>query len=891
MNSGSDLRPDPDALLRSLKLEEENATKGKLKIFLGMSAGVGKTYDMLAAAHEACAKGLDVVVGFVETHGRQETEALLKGLTILPRKALAYRANILEEMDLDAILARKPQLVLVDELAHTNAPGSRHTKRYMDVQELLDNGIDVYSTLNVQHLESCADTVAQITGSAVRETIPDSMIEGADDVELVDLPPDELLRRLREGKVYTAERSRRAIENFFRKGNLTALREMALRVTTERVERQLREYMRSKHIRGPWKTGQRLLVGISPSPHGADLLRWARRMAATMNASWVATFVESSQSLSEAEQERLERNMKLARELGAEIVTTSDESVAEALLRVARQENCSQILIGKPRPGFFGAEGNLLREVLRKSGDLDVHVIGGEAPVGTPAKRAWPPVLRSDVRQYSIVTVIVFFSIVILSPLARMIGYQTVALILLFVVAVLPLRYGIGPVLLGAALSALGWDYFFIPPLYTFSIGRIEDVAMLIMYFCIASVTSVMTSRTRAQERAVRIREQRAVAQFTLSRDLAEARTKDAVVAAAVRNIGRVYDAKVVVYLGQTDGDVFTTHHPQSSWPANEKEQGVASWVYWNERKAGRNTDTLPSAEASYFPISGPRYPLGVIGLRLNDDHPLKMEQEALLESFIRQIASALERETLNEIAQRSIVVQESERLYNTLFNSISHEMRTPISAIIGASESLDSTEEGGLRKELLSEIHTAAERLNRLVENLLDMTRLESGLIRPKLEWCDIHDLVVTAIRKTSKELGRHSVTVDVAPDLPPVRMDFVLMEQVMTNLLLNASMYTPAGTAITVTASVSGGECMLSVADDGPGLPPGAEEMIFDKFYRVPGSNPGGTGLGLSIVRGFVAAHNGTVKAARRTNGGTEFVVRIPVEPPPESELHRDL
>jgi two-component system sensor histidine kinase KdpD len=416
---------------------------------------------------------------------------------------------------------------------------------------------------------------------------------------------------------------------------------------------------------------------------------------------------------------------------------------------------------------------------------------------------------------------------------------------------------------------------------------------MLIMYFCIASVTSVLTSRTRAQERAVRLREQRAVAQFTLSRDLAEARTKDAVVAAAVKNIGRVYSADVVVYLGQTDGDVFTDHHHESTWPANEKEQGVASWVYWNERKAGRHTDTLPSAEAVYFPISGPRYPLGVIGLRLKDDHPLRMEQETLLESFIRQIASALERETLNELAQRSIVVQESERLYTTLFNSISHEMRTPISAIIGASESLEPAAlaaKSGMQKELVSEIHTAAERLNRLVENLLDMTRLESGLIRPKLEWCDVHDLVVTAIRKTSKELRHHDVEVDVASDLPPVRMDFVLMEQVLTNLLLNASMYTPAGSRIVMTASVVGGECILSVADNGPGLPTGTEEMIFDKFYRVPGTNPGGTGLGLSIVRGFVAAHNGTVKAARRDEGGTEFMIRIPVGPPSESERKRD-
>ena len=882
-------RPDPDELLQALKKEEDAAGKAKLKIFFGMSAGVGKTYEMLKAAHEAKAKSVDVVIGIVETHGRQETDALLAGLPAISRRSVEYHGTVLAEMDLDAILARKPQLVLVDELAHTNAPGSRHTKRYMDVQEILDHGIDVFTTLNVQHLESRANAVAQITGSIVRETVPDSIIEAADDVELIDIPPGELLTRLSEGKVYTPERSQRAILNFFRMGNLTALREMALRVTAERVDRQLRDYMQTQRIPGPWKSGQRMLVGISPSPHGADLLRWARNMASSLNATWVAVYVESSEPLPDTAKERLARNVKLARELGAEIVTTADENLADAIIRVARQENCTQILIGKSRPSAFGRESRMLRELLEKSGSLDVSVIGGEPTEQRTVRRRWVPEFHSGARQYLMAAAIVLLMAVVLFPLSAIIGYQTVALILLFTVAILPLRLGIGPVLLGATLSALAWDYLFIPPLFTFSIGRVEDVSMLIMYFCIASVTGVLTSRARAQERAVRLREERAVALYTISRDLSRAQSKDAVVSAAVTAVGLFFRSEVAIYLGEADGDVFSAPHPSSTWQAGEKEQAVAAWVYWNEKKAGRHTDTLPSAGATYYPISGPRYPLGVLGIRILDGKRLSIDQDTLLENFIRQIASALERETLNELTKKAIVVEESERLYKTLFNSISHEMRTPLSAILGSSETLSDEKVAGndrLRTELAGEIHSAAERLNTLVENLLDMTRLESGLVRPRLEWCDVHDLIVTAVRKRERELANHPVSIEVDPEMPPVQMDFVLMEQVLTNLLLNAAMYTPPATKVVVHAGREGMNCVMTIDDNGPGLPPGAEDDIFGKFYRVPGSRAGGTGLGLSIARGFVQAHKGTITAATRPGGGTQFKITIPIEHPPATQ-----
>ena len=883
MGSPEDNRPDPDALLHAIKRAEENKSKAKLKIFFGMSAGVGKTYDMLKGAHDAKAHGIDVVVGVVETHGRRETEALLEGLTILPRKTVEYKGTQIQEMDLDGILARKPKLVLVDELAHSNAPGSRHTKRFRDVLELLDSGIDVYATLNVQHIESRADAVAQITGSIVRETVPDSILERADEVALIDISPDELLARLAEGKVYTPDRSKRAIESFFRIGNLTALREMSLRLTAERVDRQLRDYMRTNRIEGPWKSGQRLIVGISGSPHSVHLIRWARRMAFTQDASWVAVHIESSATPSPVENDLLAKNIKLARELGAEIVTTADENIGDALIRVARQENCTQILIGKPRQGHFQRSAGLLQDLINKSGDLDVHVIGGDEESKPERRLAGLLEPHSGVRQYAGAGAIPLLVAAACYPFANIIEYQTVSLVLLFTVALLPLRFGMGPVLLAAALSAVVWDYLFIPPVFTFSVSRVPDVLMLLMYFCIALVLGVLTSRTRAQERAVRLREERAVALYTLSRDLSLARTKDAVAEAAIANIKKFFNADVVLCLGQTDGDIFTAPHPASTLAVGEKDLGVAAWVYWNEKQAGRFTDTLPAATATYYPMSGPRYPLGVVGVRLRGENKLSIDQETLLENFIRQIASAIERETLNEITKKAVVVEESERLYKTLFNSISHEMRIPLSAIMGTSENLLDervSEQPATRRELIGEIHEAAGRLNRLVENLLDMTRLESGLIRPKLDWCDVRDLINSAVGKTAGELSGFHVAIDTPSDILLVRIDFALMEQVLTNLLLNASLYTPAGSEIRVHASGDGNECEISIADNGPGLPPDVLEKVFDKFFRVPGSKTGGTGLGLSIARGFVEAHRGTIRAENRPGGGLRFVIRLPLE-----------
>jgi two-component system sensor histidine kinase KdpD len=885
-------RPDPDAILHALN--QERTKRARLKIFFGMCAGVGKTYEMLQAAQEAKEAGIDVVIGAVHTHGRIETGALVAGLPVIPLKQVEYRGTILEELDIDAILARKPALVLVDELAHTNAPGSRHTKRYLDVLELLDNGIDVFTTLNVQHLESRADTVAQITGTIVRETLPDSVFEEADEVEVIDIPPDELLRRLADGKVYAPERSQRAVENFFRRGNLTALREMTLRLATERVEHQLRDYVRTEHIRGPWRSGQRLVVGVTPSRESVHLIRWTKRLAFTMQASWVAVFVERSRALTAAAQEQFARNIELARELGAEVVTTADEDVAAALVRVAREHNATQIIVGRSGESrFMGLRPTLVDRIIGLSTDIDVCVTGGEEPEKPRRRVPFPsPAFHSGMWHYATAAAVVLLVSAACFPFAGVIGYQTISLILLLTVILLPLRFGVGPVVLAAALSALIWDFLFIPPRFTFYIRAPQDVLMVVMYFAVAAVTGILTVRVRAREKAVRSREERALALYALTNDLSSARNQNDVVQAAVAHVRKSFDADVAVFLSDLDGDFVHIPHPASTYRPSDKEMSVPSWVHWNEKRAGRFTQTLPFARATYYPLAGPRYPLGVLGLQLRGDARLSIDQESLLSNFLNQIASALEREFLNEMTKQSIALAESERLYTTLFNSISHEMRTPITALIAASEGLlDEAGTGSpdLRNRLAQEIQSAAERLDNIVQNLLAMTRLESGLIQPKRDWADLRDLINSATEKLTKELAGHRVTVDIAPTLPLVRVDFALMEQVFLNLVRNAAVHTPPGSSIEIAAAREGAECVVTISDNGRGFPPDALPRVFEKFYRVPGSKTGGIGLGLSIALGFVRAHRGTMTVENRPEGGARFTLRLPLEthaqPPAES------
>jgi len=888
---GEPFRADPDVLLAAIERDEATRHRGKLKVFLGMSAGVGKTYAMLEAAQSARREGRDVIVGYVETHGRKETDALVAGLTVIPRRRIAYRGVTFEEMDIDAVLARRPRLALVDELAHSNVPGSRHIKRYQDVLELLDAGIDVYTTLNVQHVESRAETVRQISGATISETVPDSVLDDAD-IEVVDLPPAELLKRLDEGKVYLPDRAEAAMMNFFRIGNLNSLREMSLRLAAEHVGQDVRDFMEAMQIAGPWKSGHRLLVAVSASPYSANMVRWTRRLADSLDCPWLAVHVEYPAGLTEAAQSRLTQNLALARELGAEIITTADADVVRALLRVAHQHNVTQIIVGKPgglrlidriRRDF------LLRRLIRASGDIDVNVVRVEKTETKPGAMQDRLALESKPRQYGIAIAVVALTTFCNALLDAVVGSYALALNYLLAVVLLALFVARGPVFLAAALSALLWNFCFLPPRFTFHISNFQDALMFGMYFVVALVLGQLTARIRTQERAERRREKRSTALYLLTRDLADAASVDEMARRLVAQVERVFECSVALVLRDAGEHLAHTPHPASTLALSDKEQGVAAWTFQYGKAAGRFTDNLPLAEALHLPLATKQEVIGVLSVRIASEKPPTIEQRDLLDAFARQATLVLDRLRLTAEAEQARVVAESERLSKSLLNSVSHELRTPIAAITTAASALDDFKPGDqpeLARTLTSEIQSSTARLNRLVANLLDMTRLESGRVKPRLEWCDVKDLVNAAVRKTAKELAQHNVVVSLPPDLPLMKLDAVLMEQVLLNLLVNAASYTPAQTTIEIAAKTERRELVITVADHGPGLPPESVAHVFEKFYRVPGAPTGGTGLGLSIVKGFTEAQGGRAEAVNGDGGGALFTLRFRIVETPASK-----
>ncbi|HEY0864365.1 MAG TPA: sensor histidine kinase KdpD [Lacunisphaera sp.] len=874
-----DARPDPDALLAALRADEVRARRAHLKIFLGMCPGVGKTYAMLRTAQQERAAGTDVVVGVVETHGRVETEALLNGLTVVPRVTIEHRGAKLTEMDLEAVRTRRPKLVLVDELAHTNAPGSRHAKRWQDVLELLDAGIDVYTTLNIQHVESRADAVREITGAAQLETVPDSVLDLAAELELVDLTPETLLERLRDGKVYLGERAVAAQGGFFKDSHLSALRELALRYTAERVDRQLRHQRAGSAKHTVWRSGERLLVAVGPSPFSTQLVRWTRRLAAAQGAPWIAVYVEPVTPLAPEAQQRLDKNLALARELGAELIITQDNDVAVALVRTALQQNATQIVVGTPRHTWwarFTPSGSLVDRILRLGGKIDVYVVPAETAGRPFSLDDLDHELRSGAGEYGWAagTVAALTLGALLLPANY---YLAAGLVYLLAVILLSLRVGRGPVLVAGVLSALTWNFLFIPPRFTFRIEKIEDGLLFGTYFVVALVAGQLTARIRAQALAERRREGRATALFNLTRSLAEAGTLDEAVFAALRQADGLFGAKTALLLADANGVV--TPHFAGSFPLDEKERGVAEWVYRNRRPAGRFTDTLPGAVAFYLPLVREDRAIGVLGIAVPADGMLTLGQRDLLEAFARQLALIVEREHLREAGAREQLLAESDKLHRVLLDSVSHELRTPLAVITGTLENLpDATPE--LRTELVNEGRAAARRLNRLVGNLLDQTRLESGTLKPRLDWCDARDLVNAALEAVRDELAGHPLEVVLPDDMPPVRADFALTEQALANLLFNAARHTPAGTPVFLTAGIerSGTRAFFTVADRGPGFPLEMRDRLFKKFERGDAARAGGLGLGLSIVRGFVTAQGGDIVVGENPGGGAVFTIYLP-------------
>jgi two-component system sensor histidine kinase KdpD len=860
-------RPDPDAILARLKREETASTRGKLKIFFGMSPGVGKTYAMLQAAQQKLQQGIEVVIGIVETHGRKETEALTEGMPIMPRAQFEYRGTKLEEMDLDAILTWHPGLAVVDELAHTNAPGSRHPKRYQDVLELLDAGIDVYTTLNVQHVASRSDTVRQISGITVSETVPDTVLDLADELVLVDLTPEQLRARLAEGKVYLGEKAEWAAKNFFRESNLTALREMALRLVAEHVDRDLRDIMSEEKIAGPWKSGDRLLVAVSASPYSERLIRYTRRLAASMEASWIVANIEQPRALSQEEETRLTRYLALARQLGAEVISTPGTDIGEALLRIARQHNVTQIVIGKPLGSRWTSflKRDPLRWLMRNSGNIDIHMI--------PADESAPPwrgetieerLARAPWRDFgvalAIAAVVTAFSLSIFDYT----GYWAVSLFYLLAVVLAATRLRRWPTLFLAALSALLWNFLFIPPRFTFYITHLHDFLMFGAYFVIALVIGHLATKLREREQSERRREERATALYRFTRALAASTDLDEALPKILSLIKDSFQADAAVWLRDDSG---LSCHSAGAFVPSSKDESVAAWAFQKKQSAGKSTDTLPDADALHIPLVTGDRAEGVLTVRL--DRSPTLEQRELLDAFAAQLALFVNKERALEESRAVQVARQSQRLQKALFDSVSHELKTPLAAMSGALQQQQSDR---------AELQQAVRRLTRTVDHLLDATRLESGLLQPVREWCEPADLLREAVAATG--LNDNDVRINVAKNLPTIFVDSRLIQQALGALLSNAVGH--GNLPIDLSAARDDSMLVISVADHGPGLAPGEENKVFEKFYRGPRTRPGGLGLGLSIARQLIEAHSGEIVARNREGGGARFSIRLPLGEP---------
>ncbi|HET7879693.1 MAG TPA: sensor histidine kinase KdpD [Acetobacteraceae bacterium] len=873
-----DGRPSPDALLETVRQE----ARGRLKIFLGAAPGVGKTYEMLSAARARAREGTDVVVGAVETHGRRETEALLDGLEVLPRRSAEYRGRQLQEMDLDALLARRPQLVLVDELAHTNAPGSRHPKRYMDVDELIAAGIDVYTTLNVQHIESLNDIVARITRIRVRETVPDSIIDKADDIELIDLTPEDLIQRLRDGKVYVSHQAERAIRHYFSPGNLTALRELALRRTAQRVDEQMVRYMQAHAIPGPWAAGERILACIGEDPSSTEVVRQAKRMADSLKAPWTAMHVETGRDLNlrDAERDRIAEAMRLAQRLGAETVTLPGQDVADTIADYARANNVTHIIIVQPPRAWwrelFG--GALAQQLIRNSGGAGVHVLGRNRDTAEPPAFAKPRV-SPDAWLGSLACAAVSLGVALL--LHQVLGLASVAMTFLTAVLVAAVVYGLWPALLASFASVLAYNFFFLPPIYTFTIADPENVVALFFFGVTAVIASNLTGRVRAQAIVARERARTTEELYQFSRKLAGAANLDDLLWATVHQMALMLKVHVVILLPENGSVAVRAGYPPED-SLDAADLAAAKWCWEKNHAAGRGSDTLPGAKRLFMPMNTGRGAVGVVGI--DRDEPgaiLTPDQHRLLDALADQAALAIERVNLVEDVDRARLEAETDRLRAALLTSISHDLRTPLASILGSATSLGGALDAVTRVGLIRNIQDEAERLNRFIGNLLDMTRLESGPLRLRTGAVDVSDAIGGTLRRAEKILAKHRTEVLLERDLPMIDADEVLFEQVLFNLLDNAGKYAPTGSLISIKAWHDGRQIGIQVLDEGSGIPLEDLERVFDKFYRVGGADRrrAGTGLGLAICRGFVEAMGGRIVASNRTDRtGAAFTITLP-------------
>jgi two-component system sensor histidine kinase KdpD len=882
-----DIRPTPEAMLKLAQAEEVTAELGKLKIFLGYAAGVGKTYAMLEAARQRKKDGRDVVVGYAESHGRSETDALLVGLELLPRKSVHYLEVVLPEMDLDAILLRHPHIVLVDELAHSNAPGSRHEKRWQDVEEILAAGIDVYTSVNIQHFESLNDVVAQITGITVRETVPDRLLDLAFEIKLIDIPPEDLLQRLHEGKIYLADQAAKAIEKFFRPGNLMALRELSLRRTAARVDDQMRAYMETQSIAGPWATAERLLVCVSGSPYSEKLIRATCRLAEELKGQWFTLYIETPGGGRQVRENResIWRDMRLAEGLGAQVASVTAADITDAVMEYAARHNITKIVMGKPNRSRWSEllKPPLVDRIIRRSGAVDVVIVSFDKD--TAAKAASAPKRRPpfELRGYMASLVLVAAATVLCELLRPFLEPTNMVMFYLLAVVVASVRLGRKSALATAFLGVLAFDFFFVPPRMTLVVADPQYLMTFVGLFVVGIVISTLVARSKERAEVMRAREVHTASLYYLSRDLAASVDTGAVLKAVIRNVEEALNAQVAILLPEGERlDIMAT---SEGLALDIKEQAVADWAFRNNHPAGRATDTLVSAALIYLPLQTPANVLGIMGVKLENDQAYHaQDNRRLLDAFATQAAMAMERIRFSRQAEQTQILQARENLERALLNSISHDLRTPLVSVTGVLSSLK--EEGAnlsadARQELLETACGEAERLNRFVGNLLDMTRIEAGAVRLNSELCDVQDLVGCAFAALETRLEKREVSFRMQPVMPLVPMDLVLMTQVLVNLVDNSLKYAPQQSAIEIIATLEEPWLVLEVADSGPGVPEHDLKRVFDKFYRIPvPEGAGGTGLGLSICKGIVEAHGGRIQAENRTGGGLRIMIRLPLE-----------
>jgi two-component system sensor histidine kinase KdpD len=911
----ADERPDPDELLARVARKQAKARRGRLKIFFGAAAGVGKTFAMLEAARERRAENLDVIVGLVETHGRAETQALLKGLEVLPTRQIDYRGTVLSEFDLDAALKRRPSIILVDELAHTNAPGSRHPKRWQDIEELLDAGIDVYTALNVQHLESLNDDVGQIAGIRIWETVPDTVFEAADEVELVDLPPDELLLRLKEGKVYLPQQAQEAIRNFFRKGNLIALRELALRQTAHRVDAQMLDYREDNAIREVWQVSERILVCIGPNALAERLVRAGKRFAVSLRADWIVVYVETPelQRLPAEKRDAVLTALRIAEQLGAETVTLSSPAMSEAILKLASDRNVTKIMMGKPsRRGWRRfALGSVVDTLIAEAHNINIYLLGsphkpGEAEdelrLAERRKEVLPGLLqRSKVRKkgyylgYLWAAGATLISAVLAKLMHGRFEQSNLAMIFLLGVALIASRFGRGPSIFASVLGVLVFDFFFVTPYHSFAVSDTQYLITLGAMLAVAMLISNLTANVRSQAKVAAHRERRAAMLYAMSKDLAAAASEGEIVRTAVRHIYVEFGSQNVILFPDAHGRIVYPQEESIPESLRQADLSVAQWVFDHNELAGQGTTTLPGAKAVYFPIDDGSTVLGVLALNpVNLRRVFLPEQQKLLATFLRLIAQALARLRFADQAKKVALQIETEGLRNSLLSSISHDLRTPLATIVGSASTL-AEDTGSLkpedRKELSRAIHDEARRMSNLVSNILDMARLDAGMIRLRKEWYPVEEIIGTVLTRFGKQTAGREVKVTLPPGIPLIYCDAVMIEQVLSNLLENALRYTPPGSPLEIAAEISPEWVEISLADRGPGIPEGLENRLFEKFYRVRDETAqSGVGLGLPICRAIVAVHGGSIRGHNRPGGGAVFAFMLPLDHSPPDALQED-